>query len=495
MNCCAILQRHLVNRVVSFRLDGPAAGDNNFFSWDSGYRKSQGVGTQPVLRIEAVSRAYVVITSTPTPKNALTAVAMLPATPQTPTPLPPYWVTPIIVTPRPTAANKATAAYQEQLTTAEAIVYGTVTPTPLNIWTATPRLSNYVLITSTPTPANIVTAAAMAAAATKIAGTTGTYTPVPDNWVTPVIITPEPAPANAATAEFRAALVTAQAILYGTPVAIWTATPTPIFVPVEGEVATPWASRTPTPTPLPIPTVLVGKIAFLSDRSGGDEPLKDPLIYIMNPDGSNLAVLTDPTFYDLAVKRDSFSADQRFRVFVKDALRFDGKRVPAIYFYDYLYNAEDQITHFGAGLAWDPVWSPTSEQIALLSNDSGDTEVWVVNRDGSNLLRLTETNEAYNARQIGKDTFVPEVNGHPSWSPDGSQIVFWSNRSGHPQIWVMNADGSNPYSLSTTSYDDWDPVWIKYTDPPRDPVPQLQPTPDAQSNGEETPAPNSSESQ
>ena len=35
----------------------------------------------------------------------------------------------------------------------------------------------------------------------------------------------------------------------------------------------------------------------------------------------------------------------------------------------------------------------------------------------------------------------------------------------------MNADGSNLYSLSTTGHDDWDPVWIKYIDPARDPVP------------------------
>ena len=85
--------------------------------------------------------------------------------------------------------------------------------------------------------------------------------------------------------------------------------------------------------------------------------------------------------------------------------------------------------------------------------------------DGSNLVRLTETNEAYNAREIGKDTFIPEQNGHPSWSPDGQKIVFWSNRTGHKQIWVMNADGTNLYSLSNTSYDDWNPVWFKYTDP------------------------------
>ena len=45
---------------------------------------------------------------------------------------------------------------------------------------------------------------------------------------------------------------------------------------------------------------------------------------------------------------------------------------------------------------------------------------------------------------------------------DGAKIVFWSNRTGNWQIWVMDADGGNLYSLSRTGFNDWDPVWIKY---------------------------------
>jgi Tol biopolymer transport system component len=127
-------------------------------------------------------------------------------------------------------------------------------------------------------------------------------------------------------------------------------------------------------------------------------------------------------------------------------------RVPSLFFYDSLYKVEDQITHFGAGIAYDPVWSPTSERIALVSDDSGNDEIWVINRDGSGALQLTWNNW--------------EWDKHPSWSPDGSKIVFWSNRTGIFQIWVMDADGGNLYSLSRTGFNDWDPVWFKYSNVP-----------------------------
>ncbi len=482
----SILEQSLAGGAVSFRLEGPTAGSDNMFTWDSGFRGEQVLKTVPVLRLIVIPPAaldYVIVTSTPTPENLITAAAMaaeatkIATTVGTYTPIPANWVTPVVVVAQPTPANTATADYQAALTTAEAFLFGSATPTPPNVWTATPTpvdailigtpqpnqitsdiepsgslALNYVVVTSTPTPENLITAAAMAAQATEVAATVGTYTPVPANWVTPVVITPQPTPANAATAAFQVALATAEAFLYGpatpTPSNVWTVTPTPIFIPLEGELATPWATFTPSPTPPPIPGVLLGQIAFLSNRSGGPEPLKDPLVYLIDPTGSSLAVMTDRAIYDAAVARDSYSADRRFRVLVKNAQRFDGQRVPALYFYDALYQVEDQITHFGAGIAYDGVWSPVREQIAFVSNDSGNDEIWVINRDGSGALQLTRDEYSW-------------WDKHPSWSPDGSQLVFWSNRTGRRQIWVMNADGSNLHSLSRTGYDDWDPVWIK----------------------------------
>ena len=86
----------------------------------------------------------------------------------------------------------------------------------------------------------------------------------------------------------------------------------------------------------------------------------------------------------------------------------------------------------------------------LVSNESGNDEIWVTDRG------------SWPARQITKNTW--EWDKHPSWSPDGRQIVFSSNRSGRQQIWMMNADGSEPRPLTGPEFDAWDPVWVKFVD-------------------------------
>jgi hypothetical protein len=316
----------------------------------------------------------------------------------------------------------------------------------------------------------------------------GTYTPAPAQWVTPVVVTPRPTPGNSATAAFQAVAATAEAFLYGTPTPtppnVWTTTPTPtaamsqvgivaatqpatrfptstatpVYVIIQGQLPPLPPTRTPTPLPLPMPRALIGKIAFVSDRAAlADDPtapaLSNPQVYVINPDGTGLALLTDRWPYDQAVKRDRFSSDQNYRAFVRDISQEHGKQ-PAVFYYDYMFNAERQVTTFGSGIAYDPVWSPTADRIALVSNDSSNDEIWVVNRDGSN------------SRQLTRDIYG-WWDKHPSWSPDGKQLAFWSNRSGKRQIWIMDADGRNLRTLSMTGYNDWDPVWIKYEDPPR----------------------------
>jgi hypothetical protein len=476
-----ILEERIVedeNPKVSFRIDGPLVGPDNLFAWDTGYGpQSRGNRVSLSLSVGPPPATpppydYLVVTSTPTPENVLTAAAIsLQKTADatrigTATPVPPNMVTAtpipdyLVIVPTPTPENEATAQALAVLATAQAFVAGTPTPVPTNAVTATPTPTptstsepSYVVITATPTPESVFVAATLSAAGTAQAITFGTPTPLPANWVTPIVVTSTPTPANQATAQFLAAVATAQAFTTGTPtptpVNVFTATPTPVFIVLEGEL--PPMTPTPTSTVVPsrLPAELIGKIAFKSDRSGQEE------IYVINLDGSGLALLSDPWPYELARQADAYSADGRYQVFVKDAVHWEvGQKqlLPALYVYDYLYSIEEQITFFGGGIAYDPAWSPSSEQIAFVSDDSGNDEIWIINGDGSD------------ARQLTRNEW--EWDKHPSWSPDGTQIVFWSNRTGAEQIWVMDADGGNLSSLSRTGFNDWDPVWIKYPDIP-----------------------------
>jgi hypothetical protein len=490
------------NPKVSFRLDGPLVGPDNLFAWDTGYG-SQSQGNKVILLLNAgpppampPAYSYVVVTSTPTPENVMTAAAIalqitadatrigtatpVPQNMATATPLPDY----LILIPTPTAENSATAELWKAIATAEALTTGTPTPIPTNAVTATPLPTStptpdYVLITAQPTIDSVFAAATLSAAATAQAQEVGTPTPLPAHWVTPIVITATPTPVNQATAQALDLLATAIAFTTGTPTAtpsnMVTATPTPVFELIS-------LLFTPTPTPPPpfpqfVPPSLVGKILFHSNR---DEANADD-IYMFDPETGQLGRLTDSWPYEVASIREAWSADLRFHVLTKDAIRYQnvsngieevGRRedIPALYVYDSLYNVEKQLTYFGLGLAYGGVWSPTAEKIAFVSNDSGDDEIWVVNSDGSQFLQLTSSNETYNAREIGKDTFIPEINKYPSWSPDGRQIVFTSNRTGNDQLWIMNADGSDQHLLmgwdNWTPYTDWGPVWVKYLDQP-----------------------------
>ena len=71
-----------------------------------------------------------------------------------------------------------------------------------------------------------------------------------------------------------------------------------------------------------------------------------------------------------------------------------------------------------------------------------DSEIYVMNPDGSGITRLT-SNGVWDS--------------DPCWSPDGSKIVYSSGDA----IWVMNFDGSNPKKLTTPSEDNYDvdPAW------------------------------------
>lgn len=91
-----------------------------------------------------------------------------------------------------------------------------------------------------------------------------------------------------------------------------------------------------------------------------------------------------------------------------------------------------------------PVQSPDGTKILFQSNRTNYREIFVMNVDSANVIQLTNNKG-------------PNVT--PVWSPDGKMIVFASERDGDSEIYVMNADGSSQRRLTNTPGDDSHPHW------------------------------------
>jgi len=93
-----------------------------------------------------------------------------------------------------------------------------------------------------------------------------------------------------------------------------------------------------------------------------------------------------------------------------------------------------------------PFVSPDGTKIVFSSQveAANEGDIYVMDIDGGNLRRLTNT---------------VALNYAPSWSPDGSQIIFVSDRDGNHNIYVMNADGTDQRALTTDPGEDTTPSW------------------------------------
>ena len=111
-------------------------------------------------------------------------------------------------------------------------------------------------------------------------------------------------------------------------------------------------------------------------------------------------------------------------------------------------------------------WSPNGREIVFDSDRTGAWQVYTMHADGSD---------------IDKITHMRGFTGQPSWSPDGSRIVFAHSPTGNPpfNVYTMDADGGHVHRLTHSALDEEVPKyspdgrWIVFTAFPQTGAPAL----------------------
>lgn len=217
--------------------------------------------------------------------------------------------------------------------------------------------------------------------------------------------------------------------------------------PVQTAMAETLAARPPaSPTPLftvtPEPDAPPpGKIAYvcqLTKRTGRNQ------ICLINADGSGQRVLTPAGDYD-----DFFPSVSPDGSSVLFSSTRSGRY--QVYEFDLVTNETRQLTFLTDDSAYAPEVSPNNTHIVFYAIHDGVSpphshNLWIAERDGSNPTQITS-----------------RISGawDPVWSPDGTQIMFASAEDDLPQLFIINADGSDARQVTDTpgvrGRNDWAP--------------------------------------
>jgi len=166
------------------------------------------------------------------------------------------------------------------------------------------------------------------------------------------------------------------------------------------------------------------KIAFASTRSG------EAAIWIMEADGSNAKQITTDGSGDWI---PSWSPDGAQIVYSRGAA--DREMTPSkfyevleppggrLWIVDLYSGAMRRLTNEHSASDWNPMWSPDATRIAFASRRSGNPDIWLINSDGTGLVQLTDN---------------PAADYAPTWSPDGAKIAFTSKRTGSNEVWILD---------------------------------------------------------
>lgn len=209
-------------------------------------------------------------------------------------------------------------------------------------------------------------------------------------------------------------------------------------------------------------------------------------LYTVNADGSNLTQLTD-----FRSNNADWSPDGSQIVFQSDH-RNEPKDTPDLYLIDANGENLSEILDQPKDADYMPRWVG-SDKIAFLSDRSGHAEIYTINIDGSQRTQITDGKASIGAFAVSSDgtrlvftypqgdnfanMYSIDISGdvgsairltseatrdeNPAWLPDGSAVIYNTDKGGNMDLWTVSADGTDFVQLTDDEYYDLYPdYWM-----------------------------------
>lgn len=159
------------------------------------------------------------------------------------------------------------------------------------------------------------------------------------------------------------------------------------------------------------------RIVYVSETGSPTQRVKR--LAIMDQDGHNHKFLTDGNNLVLTPRFSPSQQTIAYLAYVNDR--------PRVYIYDINTGRQQALGDF-PGMTFAPRFSPDGNKVIMSQSLNGNTDIYEIDVRSKAKTRVTS---------------APSIETAPSYSQDGRQIVFESDRGGSQQLYTMNRDGSN----------------------------------------------------
>jgi hypothetical protein len=205
-------------------------------------------------------------------------------------------------------------------------------------------------------------------------------------------------------------------------------------------------TTTPTLTPTPFP-MTVYELVYADFQDGETQAS----LFANNGTGETEAQLGDQGYLDIAIDPQGgrFAFVRETTITAEDGTQRTAQNLFVAPLVD--PDSAVAVTDFTAPLLRHPSFSPDGSEIVFAANPQDDLELYVVSIDENGVATSP-------IRQI-TDNIVPD--DYPDWSPDGSLIAFASQLEGVGffEVYTIEPDGANLTRITDASGSNYAPRW------------------------------------